>query len=138
MDSLEAREVTEKFSSVRHYFFLARKIVPARERREDRARPSRIVSRYEETRGHIRRYGILATTVATNRVNPHRRSQNQVLVQQGVHYDPEQKGHDHGHQEDSLERVPRALESWLGAAPACPAAAVPAGQLADVRRCRRR
>lgn len=37
------------------------------------------------------------------------RSQDPVLVQQGVDDDPEEKRHDHGNQKDGLERMPGTL-----------------------------
>lgn len=35
------------------------------------------------------------------------------MVQQGIDYDPEEKRHDHGDEEDCFERVPRALGTRL-------------------------
>lgn len=68
------------------------------------------------------------------------RSQDPILVQQGVDYDPEKERHDHGNEEDGFERVPRALGTPLAAAiavaPPDLAAAVLAGRrvTAGVRR----
>lgn len=41
------------------------------------------------------------------------RSQDPVLVQQGIDYDPEEKRHDHRDKEDCFERVPRTLGARL-------------------------
>ncbi|KAL0129316.1 hypothetical protein PUN28_004191 [Cardiocondyla obscurior] len=46
------------------------------------------------------------------------RSQDPVLIQQGVDDDPQEKRHDHGDQEDGLERVPGTLGARLAAADA--------------------
>lgn len=46
------------------------------------------------------------------------RSQDPVLVQQGVDNDPKEERHDHGDEEDGLERMPGALGARLTAADA--------------------
>lgn len=44
------------------------------------------------------------------------RSQDTVLVQQGVHDDPQEECHDYGNEEDRFEQVPGTLGPLLGAA----------------------
>lgn len=67
-----------------------------------------------------------------NRNHEGARSQDPILVQQGVDYDPEEERHDDGDEEDGFERVPGALGTRLATtvavAPPDLAAAVLAGR----------